>query len=308
MKIFSYIAILMLTVFLLACGKGVVEVTNESYEPRLVIEGVLLAGQKVDKIRVSRNFRLGANLATSDMVISDAQVTILDVSAGRTYALTFHESPEPSNTPRIDRAYYRYEGEDWLIEHGKSYTLDVRATVEGKVLHARATTIVPQAGFRIVALNHDSLRYRQRDGNGEVMSFELIIDRSPGTNYYVSVIRPVAANLDNFIYGNAYVDLDPEDVAEDFDDFTHSIEWVQDTPLTAGQSIINTFWWDFWFYSEYEIVTYASDKNYKEFMQTYGDVQEEDGNFHEAKFNFEGEAIGYFGSAVMASARVRVIK
>jgi len=59
-RLFSVICLL-LPLFLTACGKGIVEVTNESFEPRLVIEGLLIADEKVDHIRVSRNFRLNAD-------------------------------------------------------------------------------------------------------------------------------------------------------------------------------------------------------------------------------------------------------
>jgi len=87
-KIFS-LFILLLPLFLTACGKGIVEATNESYEPRLVIEGLLIAGEKVDQVRVSRNFRLDADLSETAVVINNAEVKILDVSARKIYSLTF---------------------------------------------------------------------------------------------------------------------------------------------------------------------------------------------------------------------------
>jgi hypothetical protein len=48
------------------------------------------------------------------------------------------------------------------------------------------------------------------------------------------------------------------------------------------------------------------DKNYREFLQTYNDVQEEDGNFHEAKFNIEGDGIGVFGSVVTDTVYIEI--
>jgi len=300
-----------LPLILTACGKGIVEVTNESFEPRLVIEGLLIADEKVDYIRVSRNFRLNADLSGMDLVINNAEVKILDAGAGKTYSLTFFEMPISPNAPkyeRINRAYYRYANDDWRIAASKTYTLEVRATVEGKALFARSTTTVPQTGFKVAQVNYDSLKYRQRDAQGEVMSFQLTIDRSPGTNFYVAVIRPQLATMDNFIYDNSYVDLKPEDVAEDLDDFNNKVEWIQDTPLVAGQSRLDIFWWDLWFYSAYNVAVYAADKNYRKFLQTYDSVQEEDGNFHAAKFNFEGDGIGYFGSAVVDTVQIKVLR
>ena len=303
--------ILLLPIFLIACGQGIVEVTNESYEPRLVIEGLLIAGEKVDHIHISKNFRLKDDLSRTDMVVNYAEVKIFDVSAGKTYLLAFYETPITPGAPkyeRLNRAYYRYENNDWRIEAGKTYTLEVSATVEGKALFAHSTTTVPRAGFKIAQVNHDSLQYRQHDASGEVMNFQLTIDRSPGTNFYVAVIRPQLATTDNFIYENSYVDLKPADVEDDIDNFNNKVEWIQDTPLIAGQSNVDIFWWDLWFYSTYNVAVYAADKNYREFLQTYDSVQEEDGNFHAAKFNFEGDGIGYFGSAVMDTVQIKVLR
>lgn len=311
MKKFLSVIFLIWPLFFCACGKGIVEVTNESYEPRLVIEGLLIAGAQVDHIRVSRNFRLNADLSQTDVTLSDAEVKILDVNAGKTYLLAFYETPVDPESPkfeRLNRAYYRYTNNDWRIEAGKTYTLEVRATVEGKALFARSTTTVPLTGFKVAQINYDSLKYRQHDANGEVMSFQLTIDRSPGTSFYVAVIRPQLATIDNFIYDNSYVDLKPEDVIEDIDDFNNKVEWIQDTPMVAGQSRVEIFWWDLWFYSAYNVAVYAADKNYREFLQTYDSVQEEDGNFHAAKFNFEGDGIGYFGSAVMDRVQIKVLR
>jgi hypothetical protein len=61
---------------------------------------------------------------------------------------------------------------------------------------------------------------------------------------------------------------------------------------------MDVFWWDLWFYGEHRVVIYAAYANYARFIQTFDEVQEEDGNFHEPVFSFEGDGIGYFGSAI----------
>jgi hypothetical protein len=276
-----------------------------------VVEGFLIAGRNVDNMHITKNFRLDANLKNANLVIDDAQVVITDESTGRTYPLTFQDSPFPPSDPKYDRlnqAHYRYTGNDLIIAYGQSYTLEVHAVVEGKSLHTRARTTVPNAGFRIAAVNHDSLRYRQRDDNGEVLHFQLTLERSPGTDFYIAAWRPKSASTENFIYDNPYSEEDPNSVEENFDDFTESGQWIQDTPLTAGQSLLDIFWWDLWFYSEYNVVAYATDKNYRDFWQTYRDVQEIDGNFHEAKFHLEGDGIGVFGAVVADTVRIKVLK
>ncbi|MGH7492514.1 MAG: DUF4249 family protein [bacterium] len=294
-----------------SCGKGSVEVTNASYQPQIVVEGYLIAGRNVDNIHITQNFRLDANLRNTILVIDHAEVTITDENTGQSYPLTFQDSPFPPSDPkynRLNQAHYRYTGNDLIVGYGKSYTLDVRAVVEGKPLHTRARTTVPNAGFRIAAVNHDSLQYRQQGFNGEVLQFQLTLERSSGSDFYVAALRPKTASTENFIYDNPYSEEDPESVEENFGDFTNSVLWIQDTPLTAGQSLFDIFWWELWFYSEYELVAYAADKNYRDFLQTYQDVQEEDGNFHEAKFHLEGDGIGVFGAVVADTVRVKVLK
>ena len=303
--------LLALSASLLSCGEGIVEVTNASFQPQIVVEGFLIAGQNVDNIHLTKNFRLDADLRRTDLVISNAQAAIIDESTGKSYPLTFQDSPFPPGHPdrnRLNQAHYGYTGNDLVVEHGKTYALEVRAVIEGKTLHTRAKTTVPQAGFRIAGINYDSLRYRQQGANGEVLHFQLSLERSPGTDFYVAALRPQNASTENFIYDNPYSDKTPAEVADDFGDLTNSILWIQNTPVAAGLSLFDLFWWEIWFYSEYEVIVYAADRNYADFMMTYQDVQEEDGNFHAAKFHLEGDGIGVFGAVVADTVRIKVLK
>lgn len=285
---------------LISCGEGKVVVTNESYEPRIAVEGYLIAGQKVDKIRIARNFRLDDNLRTLGLLLPNAQVTITEMQTGRTFPLRFHSSND------FDSNYFLYDGDDLIIEPGKSYRLDVTATIEGKELSASSTTTVPSPGFQILEVNFDNLQYRQRDNNDNVLSFALTIARSPGTTFYAKTITALGASPSNFVYDNPFFKRTPEEVASDINDFNYQLGWIQDTPNTPGQSQLDVFWFELWFYTDYEVVVYAGDKNYKDFFLTYNDVQEEDGNFHEAKFNFEGDGVGVFGSMIADTVRILV--
>ncbi len=103
-------------------------------------------------------------------------------------------------------------------------------------------------------------------------------------------------------------ELKLEDLDENLDEFSFKARWIQNTPEYIGESTIRLLWFDLFFYSEYEVIVYAADDNYREFLQTYNRVQEFDGNFHEPSFNFEGDGIGVFGSVVPDTVYVKVIR
>jgi len=300
----KYLTKILSMIILLSCGKGTVDVTNESYEPKIAIEGFLIPHNKVEKIRISRNFRINANLDRMILIpdVSRTSVTITDLQNDKSYPLTFHIADDD----KLENYYWEYNENDLVIDYGKSYRLDVSAVIEGKTLHATSTTTVPEKGLKISNLNYPELAYRQHNGEGALQEFELTIDRSPGTQFYLITMNALEASVDNFIYDNPFFKVEPEDIEDDIGDFRFQYNWLQDAPTTAGHSIIELYWILFWFYSEYEIMVFAADKNYREFLQTYNDVQEEDGNFHEAKFNIDGDGIGVFGSVVTDTVYIKI--
>ena len=307
MKAIKNIILPFVIIFIYSCGEGTVDVENESYRPKIVIDGYLIPHQKVEKIRISRNFRINQDLRHTSLIpdVDRTTVTITDLPNNVTYPLTFHKAPDDDR--RLENYYWEYNGNDLLIEYGQRYRLDVTATIEGKELHASAVTKIPEEGFEIVSINHTELKYREPDENNQPTNFELTINRAPGTTFYVNTIKALNPSKYNFIYNNPYSDPDSSDVEDDLVDWSYTYDWTQDTPETAGQTYMEMFWPYFMFYDQYQIITMACDVNYKEFLQTYNDVQEEDGNFHEAKFNIEGDGIGVFGSVVMDSITVKVI-
>jgi len=303
MKTILKISILLLSIAYFSCGEGTVEVTQNSYEPKITIEGFLIAGQKVEKIRISRNFPVDANLLNYDLVLENADVKIIDESNTNVYPLTFHLSQT-----NFDSNWFDYLGNDLIIEPGNKYTLDVIANVDGKNLHAWSTTKVPANSFKITDVNYTQLKYRQKDASDNLIRFEVTFDRSPGTTFYVTTVKAFNATTDNFIYDNPFFDTKPSDIADDLDDFNYSYFWTQDTPIGPGQTKVQLFWTNFWFYSEYEVIFYSADNNYKEFLQTFNDVQEPDGNFHQPIFHIEGDGIGVFGSMIADTTYLQVTK
>lgn len=220
--------------------------------------------------------------------------------AGAEYALTYNP----------DNATYEYDGSDLLIEYSKSYTLEVQAMIDGKELSARSTTTVPRPGFEILEEKSilGSMVYRQRDENGELIDFEITLNRSPGTTFYAFSLTALDADTSTFIYDNPFGDFNTDDVLDDFNDFKYTFDWIQDTPLEAGESTLEIFSFYTWFYSDYRAIVYAADRNFKDFLQTHEQVQEIDGNFHEPAFHIEGDGIGVFGSAIADTTFFTVLR
>ena len=284
----------------LGCGEGIVKVTNESYEHRIVVSGLLLAGHPVENIHVSRNFRLDQNLNETPILLAGANVLLIDEDEAVSYPLTFVDAP------RFEDAGFAYLGDDLVIRKGGRYSLEVRATVEEKELFARATTTVPVDGFGIVDIRPQRIRYRERDETDDVIIPEVTIERSPGTTFYLLTAIPLDMSVDSFIYDNPFDDENPRSI--DLTDYDYQYEWIQNTPRAAGQSKMSVFWWDVWFYGRHEIVVYAADPNWAHFLQTFDDLKELDGNFHEPQFEFEGAGFGYFGSAIPDTAFIEILR
>ena len=161
---------------------------------------------------------------------------------------------------------------------------------------------------RVPTMPGEEVLNRPRDADDELIIFELEIERSPQTTFYVFTVRPLNPDPDLFIYDNPYEELDRQDVEDDLDDYNYSWDWIQNTPLTTGRSQIDIFWFELSFYGAYEVIVYAADKNFIDFLRTHGNVQEDDGTFHEPKFNRAGDGIGVFGAAIADTVQIRVLR
>jgi len=303
-QLVKYFLALLVIITTYSCGEGIVEVTSEGYEPKIAIEGYLIANQMVDKIRISRNFPVDANLRRTNLIpdVYQTIVTMTDITENKTYYLTFHKAPDHN----FDNYYWQLNNPNFKIKAGRSYRLNVSANVDGKSLRASSVTTVPDSGFGIDHLNVDQLIFREEDQYGNPKHFEVTFNRSPGISFYLASVRALNPGTNNFIYDNPYFDEDSDEL--DIAGYSYQYSWLQDLPITPGQSTFKIFWYDLWFYNSYELIVYATDDNYREFVQTYNDVQEDDGNFHEAKFNIEGDGIGVFGSMIADTAYIEVLR
>jgi len=298
--------ILVLCIIIYSCGEGIVEVKNVSYEPRITVEGLLIPGKKVERIRIFKNFKIDqdVNIFNSLLDPEKTTVSITDEQNGNEYNLSLHI---PDSVMDINGYWFEYPEDDLQIISGNSYTINVESDYLGKQLWTRSTTTVPVEGFAINSLNYNSLKFAQENESGDLEFFEVNIQRSPGITYYLATIKPLKISFDSFIKNHLVGKLDSTVYEENINSLSFQTSWVQNTPEYPGESTLRLFWFDFFFYSEHEVIVYAADKNYREFLQTYNRVQEFDGNFHEAKFNFEGDGIGYFGSVIPDTTYITVL-
>jgi hypothetical protein len=234
--------------------------------------------------------------------VNQTEVTITDLTSNSLYNLTFHVAPDN----KLENYYWQNNSPGLTISPGKSYQLDVSANIDGQQLHASSVTTVPDSGFSISHINYNQLLFREETPGGSLKHFEITFNRSPGIIFYLASAKALNPSSNNFIYENPFYDGEPDDI--NVDDFDYQYGWIQDTPVSFGQTTFTVYWANLWFYDTYEIIMYATDDNYREFVQTYNNVQEEDGNFHEAKFNIDGNGIGVFGSMIADTAYIEVLR
>jgi len=281
---------------LLACGKGNVSITEATYQPKIVIQGILVPGQ-VPQVKLRRNFPLNVVIDPAKIAIPDANLTITD-DKGVRYELRYNPQNKTYEAPQLN------------VEYVRTYTLNVDASIEGRALHASSTTIVPNAGLKIL---EDQSRlgrmvYRQRDGQGNLVNFNVVFERSPGTSYYFVSLVALDADTSKFIYDNPFRELTPEEVLADFEEYKYLYYWLQDRPLMAGISETEILSLYIFFYSKYRVIIYAADRNFRDFQSTHERLQGIDGNYHEPVFHIDGDGIGVFGSAVVDTAYFEVLR
>ena len=274
------------------CGRDVsVNIDQNTYEPRIVVEGYLFPGLPPSGIRIMRNYGLNMRIDLNEIVIDDAQVVIRDLTAESDYDLVY-DAPSFA---------YRYPGRDFLVQHGGRYRLSVSARIDGSELWTASVTTVPEKGFAIdrEASILGPFEYRQRDGEQNLQKVTVQFERSPSTDSYISSIVALDGSLDTFIEDNAFglERNDLQEYEEILPEIIHQAQWTQTELGGTGNSQFQIEWFSIWFYSRYRVILYAADKNFTDFFLTHRMVQEFDGNLLEPKFHFEGDGIGVFGSA-----------
>ena len=269
------------------CGKPGINLDNAPYNPKITVEGFLYPGQTVTGIKLMRNFRLGSQVNSSDLYLTPSGNNVTASINGN--VLTF------------DLQTQSYFNNQLIVDYGKSYTLDVYATIDGTQLHTSSTTITPLKGFSVLNNNLGNFSFGD--------SISVIYTVSPNTVFYSFSIVPDTASPNNFIYnnGNTRRKLSSTDVANNLNQYKFRSGNVNNidsySNLVRSYSIKSR---DTWFYSSYTVIAYACDNNFKYYLQTAPSVQEVDGNFHEPIETFQGDGIGVFGSAIADTVRFTI--
>lgn len=298
MFITRFILILLLFIVAAGCGESSVEIGENTYSPKIVVEGIVMPGQKVSKIKISRNLPINLSRGVANIFLSNAVVSITEIETGKEHTLVFN----PHNLS------FEYPGNDLIIQYGKSYQLNVQAVIDGKSLSASSVTTVPQKGFSInrELSRLSPIRYGEEEENGETKSFLLNLNLSPGTTFYPISIIALDANDKTFVYDNPYFEIEERDLNLNIDRYKYQSNQLQNVNSFGGNIEYEIPWLDLWFYGNYRVIVYAADENYRLYFQTFKSVQEFDGNFHEPRFNFKGDGIGVFGSAIADTVFLKV--
>ncbi len=297
---FNILLIVVIVIIICSCGEGSVEIGPNTYEPKIVIEGYLYPGQKVQKIKITRNIPLNTKVDPIALVLNSSDVKLVDLQSSKEYKLTFNSQ----------KFSFEYNGTDLSIGFDKSYQLVVTAIVDGKVITANSTTHIPKSGFKIIdeLTTTQPISYRELNDIGDIRNITVAFTPSSGTNFYVISIVSLNASDSSFIYNNPYVEVKTEDVKKELDRYKYQLRWLQNINSLGPLIKYNLDWRNFWFYGDYRIIIYACDENFRLYIQTYKNVQEFDGNFHEPRINIQGDGIGIFGSAIADTVFLKVKK
>ncbi len=275
--------------FLVGCGDPDIDITNSEYEEKIVVEGYLYPTKAVRNIKLTRNFELNTLVDPSEVILTPSNNKVV---------ASINDAPLV-----FDSRTGTYFTDDFIPEYNKAYRLKVSAEIDGQELYTECETITPAEGFKVINKNLGTIKYREGD---PVIEF----NTSPGTDFYAFSYRAENATVENFIYDNPYVpDLKPEDIEEDFDDFLYQLDLMINVESDRDETIKHKLsGLDMWFYSDYTVIVYAGDQNFRDYTLTVKNVQEPDGNFVEPEFYFEGDGIGIFGSAITDEVKFNLVK
>ena len=288
-RVILILASIFSALLLASCGEGKIDISDAKYEPKLVISGYIYPGKNVEKISIMRNIPLNSNVDYSSVILKDADVKVIEVSSGNVFKLVFDD---------LSMAF-KYNGTELKIEPGKSYRLEVAASVDGKMLKATSTTTVPLNGFKVLEKDLGIVPYREKDANGNLKKMNFNFKPSSNASYYGISIVPLENDYSHFIKDNAYFKIeDSADVIKNLDNYRYQYDWVQNVNSSADKINVEIEWARIWFYSKYRVIVYAGDQNFRNFSTSNQELQEMDGNFHTPIIDIQGDGIGVFASAI----------
>ena len=284
-----FISFVVIAVIVSACGNPGVNINNAPYDPKIAVEGYLYCGKPVRDIKLMRNFPIGTQVDGSKINLTPSGNNVIATINGSTLS--------------FDPQTQTYYNNQMTVEYGKSYTLDVSATVDGVQLHTTSTTTTPLPGFAVAEKALGTFRYNSD-------SIAIDFTPSPGTTNYIFSVAPDSVSTENFIYDNVYTSrLDSAIVAKNMNNYKYGGSILTDissqTRSSFSYKIENYFTW---FYTSYRVIVYAADKNFANYVLTAPSVQEFDGNFHEPVLIFRGDGIGVFASAIIDTVRFTITK
>jgi len=276
--------LLLIPILYWGCGDPKVDLTEVAYEPKVVIEAYLYAGEPVKDIRIMRNFPLNQSVDSLSLFVRGASVRINGA------VLDFDT---------VSRTYF---SNTLVIQKGVSYSLEVEASIAGNMLSATSTTVVPADGFTLITKNFGDVLYDTE--------IPVTFVPSSSNNFYAFSIKPAVATLDYFIYDNHYMpNIKSDEMLKEFNRFKFNMSWLQDATTDKTIKVTQLIkGFDTWFYGAYTTIMYVGDINFKDYILTGKNVQETDGNFHEPKTHILGDGIGVFASAIRDTVRFTIVK
>jgi hypothetical protein len=283
-----YLIVLFLCFKLFYACSDEINLGEPAYEPKIVIEGYLYPGHRIDNIKITRNIPFNQVVEYEATILTDAKVELTDLSSNKKYILSYNKN----------NLSFCYESRELSIDYKKSYKLEVWAAIDGQILYAYSITKTPETGLKIEKNETDTIHYRQKDASNQLVKYSIKMHPSKESEIIAVSITAVQPDVSNFIFDNPYHQIDSSDVANDITRYSDQYYSLQNFNPDAEELIFNINWTLIWFYGEYRVIIYAGDKNFKNFFLTQKDLQELDGNFHEPKVDIKGDGIGVFASAV----------
>ncbi len=276
------IALLFLSIVIASCGDPEVQITDAGYQPKIVVEAYIFAGETVRNIKIARNFRLGQDIDLLKMALTPAENSTVVAINGITLL--------------FDSKTKTYYNDAITIDYGKTYKLTVSTVLDGQTLKTSSETTVPKKGFGIYGWRHLGYISYAND------SIELDYTPSDGASFYMFAFLPDSASEFNYIYNNKLFDkVDTAEVKKNLTELRTQYDCVTELSSSMHYYTYQVAFFRLNFYSKYKTMVYAGDVNFKNFIFSASSVQEMDGNFHEPATALNGDGIGVFGSAIKDS-------
>lgn len=295
---FQYLILITSFILLLACGDTSVDIDKSTYQPKIVVNGLLYTGEETQSIEIMRNFPLNTTIIPDEKYISNALVTLRN---------QYGEIDTLNYWPR--NRCYALVYDPMEIVGGEEYTLYVSAEIDGQELWTRSSTIAPYPGFSIndQLSTSGTITYRKYYVDGKLTDPTVTFNRTAGAEFYGLSAVALNANDSTFIEDNIF-GFKPDSLQEVIDYAKHISYWSSPDNSADGSSTIDLPWYLIYFYSTYRLTIYAGDLNFYHFYISHQSVMNMDGNLREPLFHFEGDGIGLFGSAIRDSIFFEVIQ